>query len=150
MYARILVPVDGSPPSIAGVSHGVRLAKDQHAALRFLHVVHDYVVADGRHGIARYADLLKDLHQAGEGLLADAVAAAEAQGVSADGAIVDSPLGPVGAEISTYADSWNADLIVLGTHGRRGIRRLVMGSDAEYVLRTTSRPLLLISSRIDR
>jgi nucleotide-binding universal stress UspA family protein len=59
-------------------------------------------------------------------------------------------MGPVGAEIAAYADSWDADLIVIGTHGRRGIRRLVMGSEAAYVVRTTARPVLLISSKDDR
>jgi nucleotide-binding universal stress UspA family protein len=150
MYRRILVPIDGSAPSLAGVAHAVLLAKDQSASMNFLHVVHDYVVADGRHGLVRYAELLKDLHEQGERILADAVAAARVQGVTAEGHIVESPMGPVGAEIAAYADSWDADLIVIGTHGRRGIRRLVMGSDAEYVVRTTARPVLLISSKDDR
>jgi nucleotide-binding universal stress UspA family protein len=46
--------------------------------------------------------------------------------------------------IAEYAEKWPADLIVIGTHGRRGIRRLVMGSDAEYVVRTTPVPVLLV------
>ena len=53
-------------------------------------------------------------------------------------------MGPVGAVIAKYAEQWPADLIVLGTHGRRGIRRLVMGSDAEYVVRTARVPVLLV------
>ena len=53
-------------------------------------------------------------------------------------------VGPVGAVIVEYAEKWPAELIVLGTHGRRGIRRLVMGSDAEYVVRTTPAPVLLV------
>jgi nucleotide-binding universal stress UspA family protein len=53
-------------------------------------------------------------------------------------------MGPVGAVIAEYAEMWPADLIVIGTHGRRGIRRLVMGSDAEYVVRTTPVPVLLV------
>jgi nucleotide-binding universal stress UspA family protein len=150
MYKRILAPIDGSPPSMAGVAHAVRLAKDQQASLNFLHIVHDYVVADGRHGIVRYAELLKDLHEQGERILADAVAVARNDDVPAEGTILELPMGEVGAEIAAYADRWNADLIVIGTHGRRGIRRLVMGSDAEYVVRTTTRPVLLISSRDDR
>jgi nucleotide-binding universal stress UspA family protein len=58
--------------------------------------------------------------------------------------IVETPMGPVGAAIAEHAEQWAADLIVIGTHGRRGIRRLVMGSDAEYVVRTTRVPVLLI------
>jgi nucleotide-binding universal stress UspA family protein len=57
---------------------------------------------------------------------------------------VETPAGSVGAMIAEHAEGWPADLIVLGTHGRRGIRRLVMGSDAEYVVRTTPVPVLLV------
>ena len=53
-------------------------------------------------------------------------------------------MGPVGAAIVEYAEQWPADLIVIGTHGRRGIRRLAMGSDAEFVIRTTPVPVLLV------
>ena len=58
--------------------------------------------------------------------------------------LVETPAGSVGTMIVEQAQEWPADLIVLGTHGRRGIRRLVMGSDAEYVVRTTPVPVLLV------
>jgi nucleotide-binding universal stress UspA family protein len=144
VYSRILAPVDGSEASVAGIRHAVLLAKDQKAALRFLHVVHDYVVADGRHGLARSNELLRDLREHGRQVLKDAVAEARSQGVESDSESIESPMGPVGAAVSEYAQSWPADLIVIGTHGRRGIRRLVMGSDAEYVVRTASAPVLLV------
>jgi nucleotide-binding universal stress UspA family protein len=88
--------------------------------------------------------LLQDLREQGQALLKDAVSSARQQGVEADTEIVESPMGPVGAVIAEYAEQWAADLIVIGTHGRRGIRRLVMGSDAEYVVRTTPVPVLLV------
>ena len=66
------------------------------------------------------------------------------QGVASDQQIVESPMGTVGAAIAEFAERLPADLIVIGTHGRRGLRRLVMGSDAEYVVRTTSVPVLLL------
>jgi nucleotide-binding universal stress UspA family protein len=88
--------------------------------------------------------LLKELRERGQTILNDAASSARKQGVEADTDTVETPLGPVGAAIVEYAERWPADLIVLGTHGRRGVRRLVMGSDAEYVVRTTPVPVLLV------
>jgi nucleotide-binding universal stress UspA family protein len=144
MYTKILVPVDGSETSLQGLRHAILLAKDQKAALRLLHVVHDYLVAEGRHGLVKSGELLKELREHGQAILNEAVASARKQGVAADTETVESPMGPVGAAIAEYAEQWPADLIVIGTHGRRGIRRLVMGSDAEYVVRTTRVPVLLV------
>ncbi len=144
MYHKILVPVDGSETSEAGLQHAILLAKDQKAALRLLHVVHDYLVAEGRHGLVRSDELLTELREHGQAILSAAAGVARRQGVEADTESVEAPMGPVGAVIAEYAEKWPADLIVIGTHGRRGIRRLVMGSDAEYVVRTTPVPVLLV------
>ncbi|MGO9512900.1 MAG: universal stress protein [Steroidobacteraceae bacterium] len=144
MYKKILVPVDGSETSLLGLQHAILLAKDQKATLRLLHVVHDYLIAEGRHGLARSGELLKELRESGQTILKDAASSARKQGVEADTESVETPMGPVGAAIAEYAEQWPADLIVIGTHGRRGIRRLVMGSDAEYIVRTTPVPVLLV------
>jgi nucleotide-binding universal stress UspA family protein len=144
MYNHILVPVDGSATSLLGLQHAILLAKDQKAVLRLLHVVHDYLLADGRHALVISGELLKDLRERGQTILRDAASLARKQGVEAETESVESPMGPVGGVIADYAEQWPADLIVLGTHGRRGIRRLVMGSDAEYVVRTTPAPVLLV------
>ncbi len=144
MYNHILVPVDGSETSLLGLQHAILLAKDQKAALRLLHVVHDYLLADGRHALVISDELLKDLREHGQTVLNDAANIARRQGVEAEPECIESPMGPVGAVIAKCAEQWPADLIVLGTHGRRGIRRLVMGSDAEYVVRTTRVPVLLV------
>jgi nucleotide-binding universal stress UspA family protein len=144
MYNHILVPVDGSETSLLGLQHAILLAKDQKAVLRLLHVVHDYLLADGRHALVISGELLKDLRERGQTILRDAASLARKQGVEAETESVESPMGPVGGVIADYAEQWPADLIVLGTHGRRGIRRLVMGSDAEYVVRTTPAPVLLV------
>lgn len=144
MYKKILVPVDGSKTSLLGLQHAILLAKDQAAALRLLHVVHDYLVTGGRYALANPGELLKALRERGQSILNDAASSARKQGVEAQTEFVETPMGPVGAAIAEYAQQWPADLIVLGTHGRRGIRRLVMGSDAEYVIRTTPVPVLLV------
>jgi len=144
MYNKILVPVDGSETSLLGLQQGILLAKDQKATLRLLHVVHDYLVADGRHALMSSGELLKDLRERGQTILKEATNIARQQDVEPETDSVETLLGPIGAVIVQYAENWPADLIVLGTHGRRGIRRLVMGSDAEYVVRTTPVPVLLV------
>src|SRR5208337_200858 len=122
----------------------MRLAKNQNASLRLLHVVHDFLVAGG-HGAAVYtSQLRKELRERGEEILKDAASIARQQGVEAETKLVETPAGSVGEMIVEDAKRWPAELIVLGTHGRRGIRRLVMGSDAEYVVRTTPVPVLLV------
>lgn len=68
-------------------------------------------------------------------------------GIKVDKVLVDAIGSQSGAAIVEQAEKWPADLIVCGTHGRRGIRRLVMGSDAEYVVRHTPVPVLLIRSQ---
>jgi len=90
------------------------------------------------------ADLRRELQERGREILKDAATVAHQQGVEADTECVDAPLGPVGEVIVDCAQEWGADLIVIGTHGRRGIRRLVMGSDAEHVVRTATVPVLLL------
>jgi nucleotide-binding universal stress UspA family protein len=146
MYTKILVPVDGSETSRLGLTHAIQLAREQKAALRLLHVVHDYLVAEGRHGLASSGELLKELRAQGQTILSEALASARAAGVEATPETVETPMGPVGAAIAEHARQCGADLIVMGTHGRRGLRRLVLGSDAEFVVRTTPVPVLLIRS----
>jgi nucleotide-binding universal stress UspA family protein len=144
MYNKILVPVDGSETSLLGLQQAILLAKDQKATLRLLHVVHDYLVAEGRHAMVPSTQLLQELRKQGETILKDAASIADKQGVKPETEMVETLMGPVGDSIVKCAEKWPADLIVLGTHGRRGIRRLVMGSDAEYVVRMTPVPVLLV------
>jgi nucleotide-binding universal stress UspA family protein len=144
MYKRILVPVDGSKTSLLGLQHAILLAKDQKAKLRILHVVHDYLIAEGRHAMVSSSYLLQELRERGQSILKEAASIAHKKNVEAETITVETLMGPIGASIVKCAERWPADLIVLGTHGRRGIRRLLMGSDAEYVVRTAPVPVLLV------
>ena len=144
LYKKILVPVDGGETSLRGLQHAILLANDLGASLRLIYVVHDYLVADGRHGLAKWSGLLNELRDQGRSILDEAAGIARGQGIEAVTECVETPMGSVGAAITQYAADWPADLIVLGTHGRRGIRRLVLGSDAEYVVRTAPVPVLLV------
>jgi nucleotide-binding universal stress UspA family protein len=69
---------------------------------------------------------------------------ARAAGIEVDTVLVEAMGGQAGTDIVKQAMEWPADLIVCGTHGRRGVRRLVLGSDAEYIVRHTPVPVLLV------
>jgi nucleotide-binding universal stress UspA family protein len=84
------------------------------------------------------------LREAGEQVVARAEAAARKHGLRPESVIVEVTGGRAADAVVAEAKAWGADLIVLGTHGRRGAGRLVMGSDAEEIVRTTPVPVLLV------
>ncbi len=144
-YKRILVPLDGSATANAGLREALRLAKAQGAALQLLHVVDQHsVVMMGMESAIYMDDVLKGLTAAGRSVLRKAQAVADKAGVKASGVLVETITGPAADSIVGQAKKGRADLIVIGTHGRRGVRRLVMGSDAEQVVRTSPVPVLLV------
>lgn len=146
MYKRILCPIDGSPTSNLGMMEAIRLAKDQNAELYFVHVIDTYIpILDltGELAVFYGTDIL---HSNGKEILKKAKKAALKAGVSSDCKTVMTIGGHVSELIVVQAKEWSADLIVMGTHGLRGIARLVMGSDAETVIRTSPVPVLLISN----
>lgn len=144
MYKQILSPVDGSPTSNRGVIEAIRLAKDQNAKLRFLHVVDAHLVTMDMSGAVNMGEVLDILREAGVKILEAAKTLAVKEGIAAETVIVDSMVGRIGEEAVRQAEAWPADLIVMGTHGRRGVSHLFMGSDAETVIRTSPVPVLLV------
>jgi nucleotide-binding universal stress UspA family protein len=146
MFKRILVPIDGSGPSRAGLERAIALAKNQNARLRLLHVVDENGVVQGMEPAMNIGELLDSLVAEGRKILAAAVVTAKKHGVKADTVLFEVLIGRVADRIVREAAKWHADVIVMGTHGRRGIGRLVMGSDAENVLRQTPVPVLLVRS----
>lgn len=88
--------------------------------------------------------LVDQLRSSGECILHDSVSAARAAEVDVDSRLIEAMGTEAGECIIEEATSWPADLIVCGTHGRRGVRRVLMGSDAEYVLRRSPVPVLMV------
>lgn len=145
MYQRILVPVDGSSTSSHGLAEAIRLATLTHGRLRLMHVIDELSFALAMDAYAGHTgDWLAELRAAGTRLLEEGRAKAAAEGVEADFVLCDSFRGAVPERVAAEAASWPADLIVLGTHGRRGLGRMVMGSSAEHILRTATVPVLLV------
>jgi len=144
MYARILVPIDGSRVAERGLDEAIALAKLLDSTLHVLNVIDARLLIAAVSTYAPSQQLVEDWRIAGERLVPEAVKRARSQGVTARGRVTcDSSLQVYEAILQEARDS-AADLIVMGTHGRRGLTRLTLGSDAELVLRGSPVPVLLV------
>jgi nucleotide-binding universal stress UspA family protein len=146
MYQRILVPIDGSETAMLGLNEAIKLAKGQGqgSQLRLFHIVNEFVL-DYSYGAGLYGtNLIDSLREGGKKILQQAEAYARQQGVQVDSVLLEAIGGPAADLIVAHAKEWPADLIVMGTHGRRGLRRLALGSDAEGVVRESPVPVLLV------
>lgn len=145
MYSKILVAVDGSACANRALEEALRLANALGSELTLVHVIDsnylryevDYV---------DLTDLRASLVAGGQVLLNEAKAKAAAQKVACNTLMVDEPLalGDVANAIEQVAKQMGAELLVVGTHGRRGVRRLLMGSVAEGLVRQCRLPVLLV------
>jgi nucleotide-binding universal stress UspA family protein len=146
MYKRILVAVDGSDTSNLALKESIRLAKDQRAALRLIHVVDEtptYMMVEVPYSINEYQ---KAMREAGRKELATCAAKAKAARIKFDTKfVVNNDLTQrICDVIIREAKRWPADLIVIGTHGRHGFNHLFLGSVAEGVIRLAAKPILVI------
>lgn len=141
MYRHILVSTDGSPFSARAISAAADLAKAIDAKLTGLHVTAAYAPASGRLGYASLAGYERELRKEREHALAFVKSEARAHGVEARVASV------VGGEpwraILDTARKRKCDLIVMASHGRRGVTGLVLGSETNKVLTHSTIPVLV-------
>jgi nucleotide-binding universal stress UspA family protein len=145
MYQRILVPVDGSRNSDEGLIEAIAVARLTGATLRVVHVIAQPVAALAVDGVTDDVDQIYDvLHEGAAKIVADALERVRAAGLEADELVLESYNGQVHALVVQAATNWRAELIVIGTHGRHGIGRLLLGSDAEEILRSSSCPVLVV------
>ena len=115
--------------------------------LLVVHVVNELVMAADYVPSLYYEPILVSLREAGEKVLQEAVSVARRADVACEQKLVETLAGRAADEIVKQAQEWRADLIVLGTHGRRGLSRLAMGSDAELVVRQSTEPVLLVRDK---
>jgi len=146
MYKHILVAVDGSDTSNLALQEAMKLAKEQQAALRLIHVVDEtpvYMTMDTAYALA---DFQRVVREAGQKVLATCTATARQAGVEVDTkfVILEVPTQRICDAINEEAKGWPADLIVIGTHGRHGFNHLLLGSVAEGVIRLAAKPVLVI------
>jgi nucleotide-binding universal stress UspA family protein len=147
MYKRILVPVDGSQASTLGLKEAIKLAVATKATVRVVHVVNEFIFDPTYAPAQSYEALLESFRTGGQRILAQAQATVREAGVECQSDLIETVGGRVSGLILAVARTWPADLIVMGTHGRRGIGRVVLGSDAEMVLRSAPVPVLLVRAQ---
>ena len=141
MFKRILVPVDGSETSTKALVAALQLARESGGRVRIVHALDELAYLSG---YEYSGDMLEQARQYAKKVVDDAVALAASSGVSADSQLLEAPGRRLGDIVADQARAMEADLVVVGTHGRRGIGRLVMGSGAEQVIRMAPVPVLAV------
>lgn len=146
MYKRILVAVDSSATAERALREALNLAKSLEAQVRIVHVVDEVTLDWNFSDFGDLSAVQDQFRKTGRKVLEKALQSARQGGAAVDTKMLEiEQLGRNAADlIAAEADAWPADLIVVGTHGRRGVRRLLLGSVAEGVVRTASKPVLLI------
>ena len=147
MYRRIMVSVDGSATSNKALVAATEMANYSggRAVLRLIHVLDEmaYFTGFDPYG-GQSGELIKIMRDTGEKILADALAVVKAAGIEVDTLLIDKFGERLGETIAVEAQNWNADLIVVGTHGRRRVGRMFLGSGAEQIIRLAPVPVLVI------
>jgi nucleotide-binding universal stress UspA family protein len=147
MYRKILVPLDGGATADFGLGEAVALAASLGARLCVLHVVTGFPLLVEMSASVNSEQARAAMERFGREMLDRAVATAAVQKVQAEGVLRELASGSVADVIVEEATRQGCDLIVMGTHGRRGLRRLTLGSDAELTVRNSPVPVMLV--RVD-
>lgn len=145
MYQRILVAVDGSATSDRALQEAIRLTKDQDATLCIIHVI-DTAPLSWDMDPFQMREIQETLRKVGQSIIEHAQTTTQSAGIAAETKLVeiDMPGTRVANRIADEAKAWPADLLVIGTHGRRGLNHLLLGSVAEGVVRFAPVPVLLV------
>jgi nucleotide-binding universal stress UspA family protein len=137
MYERILLPTDGSESAAAALDHALDISRQYDAELHVLHVVSAaYAEAGPGHTTA-----IEALETHGKETLEEIAERARNAGVMVT---TEQRHGEPHRVIVEYADDSDADLVVMGTHGRTGLQRYLLGSVTEKVVRTSDVPVLTV------
>ncbi len=151
MFERILVPVDGSATSRQGLEEAVALARLTGGRIRLLHVFDAPVLAIGSEAALLNLDAVHDARlREAQDVLADAATIVRTANVAVEEQLEDREGQRLCDKVAEVALAWRASVIVMGSHGRRGLKRLLLGSDAEQILRTAPSPVLLVRDRDQR
>lgn len=142
---QLLVPVDGSRTSVKALEAAISLACLTGARLRLLYIIDELDYVNGfETARAYYEQTLPLMHTDGERLLAQMCSLAEGKGVVCDSVLLEAGAERLCDVVAAHAMQVHADMIVLGSHGRRGLDRALMGSDAEQIVRRAPVPVLVV------
>lgn len=143
MYKRILVPVDGSETSNKALVAALQMARESGGRVRLIHTLDELAYLSG---FEVSGDLIQLARDYASKVLQDALDMAKSAGVPAETKMVEGVGTRLGEVVADEARAWEADLVVVGTHGRRGVSRVLLGSGAEQVLRLAPVPVLAVRS----
>jgi nucleotide-binding universal stress UspA family protein len=144
MYQRILIPIDGRATSERALQEAIKLASGN-SVLRLVYVLEEIYFLDAEaYAFVDYSALQGAMRNTGERILAQGAQKVQKSGAKVETALLDVSGERIASVIDGEAQQWGADLIVIGTHGRSGLGRLLLGSVAEGVARGTSVPVLLV------
>ena len=148
MFKRILVAVDGSDVAERALEESIKLARELQAHLRVVYVVDVINISLGA-DFPYPAEMSEAIARRGQELLRKAGAVASKAGIPVETGLIEiDTLGQrIPETIAADAEAWPADLIVIGTHGRRGMSHLFLGSVAEGVVRIATKPVLLVRGK---
>lgn len=144
MYSRILVPVDGSATAEQGLEEALEMSYSAKTHIVLLHVV-DHVPTEVAAGTpAAFEASRREQVRAGEALLEHARSRCVNAGVSCETVLREVSAQRAADVIAAEAGKHRCQIIVMGTHGRKGLTRLALGSDAELVIRQAPVPVLTV------
>lgn len=145
LYKRIIIAVDGSVTSDLALKEAIQLAKILCSQLYIIHVVQEFPVLGVEWGIdlERFQEIIKNN---GQKILDNATETVKKEAILAETHLIEihNAIDRVSEKILEATRLWKADLLVMGTHGRRGFNRLILGSVAEETIRISEIPILLI------
>lgn len=144
MYKRILVAVDGSETAQRAQDAALELARQGGGAVR---LVHAFEAGTYLAGIAYEPGVIARAREYADDCLAAALRKAQASGVPVDAQLLDSSTLRLGELVADAAREWQADLVVVGSHGKRGLTRALLGSGAEDVLRQAPVAVLVVKAQ---
>lgn len=149
-YDDVLVPTDGSPAAAAAIDHGIALADAFGATVHAVYVVDTAALAGGADttipggggggGVAT-GDLLEPMIESGEGAADRVVAQARERGLDATAEVIE---GSPGSALLDYVEDSGVDFVAMGTHGRSGLDRVLLGSTTERLMRHSPVPVLSV------
>ena len=141
LFKKILVPIDGSNTSNKALDYALKLAQSDKAEVRLIYCIDELSLLSSH----EYSgEMLQLARESGHKILEGGMALASAAKVKTDTRLIDRVGQRLGESVADAAGDWGADLIVLGTHGRRGIGRVLLGSGAEQVMRMSPVPVLMV------
>ena len=138
---KILVPTDFTDTSDKALDFAIELAQKFNASIMVMHAYEIPVIGFPDGSLVATAEIASRIQDAGRTGLDAAVSARSSRGVPLETVLRE---GNPAEEIRAVAEEMQADVIVSGTHGRRGLARALLGSVAENVIRTVTRPVLTI------